>query len=68
MSGRIQSMRASLHNGLTERKCYFTSSIVRMLNNSRNEGTSGNWDHLLRQSGMFGFLGLSPSVVKELKG
>ncbi|KAL4910390.1 hypothetical protein BDW74DRAFT_165443 [Aspergillus multicolor] len=26
-----------------------------------------NWDHLVRQSGMFGFLGLSRDVVKTLK-
>ncbi|KAL3490553.1 pyridoxal phosphate-dependent transferase [Aspergillus germanicus] len=29
--------------------------------------SSGNWDHLIRQSGMFGFLGLSPNVVRILK-
>ncbi|EAU32552.1 predicted protein [Aspergillus terreus NIH2624] len=28
---------------------------------------NGSWDHLLRQSGMFGFLGLPPSAVKILK-
>ncbi|KAL4911898.1 pyridoxal phosphate-dependent transferase [Aspergillus aurantiobrunneus] len=28
---------------------------------------SGNWEHLIRQSGMFGFLGLSRHVVKVLK-
>ncbi|KAI9933008.1 hypothetical protein MW887_009262 [Aspergillus wentii] len=49
MSGRIQSMRETLYQGLI-----------------RNSAP-GNWDHLLRQSGMFGFLGLSPAVVKELK-
>ncbi|KAF7597082.1 hypothetical protein BBP40_010556 [Aspergillus hancockii] len=30
-------------------------------------GASGTWDHLIRQSGMFGFLGLSPAVVQQLK-
>ena len=30
--------------------------------------TPGLWKHLLRQSGMFGFLGLSPNVVTELRG
>ncbi|KAL4784381.1 pyridoxal phosphate-dependent transferase [Aspergillus varians] len=29
--------------------------------------SSGNWDHLIRQSGMFGFLGLSRDVVRILK-
>ncbi|GFG20886.1 aspartate aminotransferase, cytoplasmic [Aspergillus udagawae] len=27
----------------------------------------GRWDHLLKQSGMFGFLGLSPDIVEKLK-
>ncbi|CAG8018591.1 unnamed protein product [Penicillium nalgiovense] len=27
----------------------------------------GSWEHLIRQSGMFGFLGLSPSVVLRLR-
>ncbi|KAJ5169997.1 aminotransferase [Penicillium coprophilum] len=30
-------------------------------------GAPGTWDHLIRQSGMFGFLGLSPSVVLKLR-
>ncbi|GAB1192120.1 hypothetical protein APSETT444_001304 [Aspergillus pseudonomiae] len=31
-------------------------------------GAPGTWEHLIRQSGMFGFLGLSPAVVQKLKG
>lgn len=30
-------------------------------------GAPGTWDHLIKQSGMFGFLGLSRDVVLELK-
>lgn len=30
--------------------------------------TPGTWDHLVRQTGMFGFLGLSPSTVVKLRG
>ncbi|OQD79756.1 hypothetical protein PENANT_c044G02879 [Penicillium antarcticum] len=30
-------------------------------------GTPGSWEHLIRQSGMFGFLGLSPSIVLTLR-
>jgi aspartate aminotransferase len=30
--------------------------------------TPATWDHLLRQSGMFGFLGLPANAVKILKG
>lgn len=31
-------------------------------------GAPGSWEHLIRQSGMFGFLGLPPSVVQRLRG
>ncbi|KAG9953789.1 aromatic-amino-acid aminotransferase, partial [Aureobasidium melanogenum] len=31
-------------------------------------GAPGTWDHLKKQSGMFGFLGLSPEVVIKLRG
>lgn len=31
-------------------------------------GAPGSWDQLIRQSGMFGFLGLSPEIVLKLKG
>ncbi|OJJ58699.1 hypothetical protein ASPSYDRAFT_78688 [Aspergillus sydowii CBS 593.65] len=39
----------------------------RALFDGLNKYSSGNWDHLIRQSGMFGFLGLSKDVVKTLK-
>lgn len=28
----------------------------------------GQWTHITSQSGMFGFLGLSPQIVTELRG
>ncbi|KAI9162691.1 putative aspartate aminotransferase/Glutamic oxaloacetic transaminase AAT2/GOT1 [Paramyrothecium foliicola] len=31
------------------------------------QGAPGNWIHIIRQSGMFGFLGLSSAVVTELR-
>lgn len=31
-------------------------------------GAPGDWAHLVRQTGMFGFLGLEEGVVKELRG
>ncbi|KAJ5117015.1 aminotransferase [Penicillium angulare] len=31
-------------------------------------GAPGSWDHLIQQSGMFGFLGLSSDVVVKLRG
>ncbi|KAL5343908.1 pyridoxal phosphate-dependent transferase [Aspergillus crustosus] len=39
----------------------------RVLHEGLTKYSTGNWDHLIRQSGMFGFLGLSPKVVKTLK-
>ncbi|TXC07582.1 hypothetical protein FocTR4_00002455 [Fusarium oxysporum f. sp. cubense] len=39
-----------------------------LYNNLLDHATPGLWKHLFRQSGMFGFLGLSPNVVKELRG
>lgn len=32
------------------------------------KGAPGTWHHLKQQTGMFGFLGLSPEVVTELRG
>ena len=32
------------------------------------KGAPGTWIHLKQQSGMFGFLGLSPDVVTKLRG
>ncbi|KAH6962384.1 aromatic-amino-acid aminotransferase [Ilyonectria sp. MPI-CAGE-AT-0026] len=44
------------------------SSMRNALYNSLlDHATPGLWKHLIRQSGMFGFLGLSPNVVKELR-
>ncbi|RDH28573.1 pyridoxal phosphate-dependent transferase [Aspergillus welwitschiae] len=43
-------------------------AMRRALYDSLNSnGAPGNWDHLIRQSGMFGFLGLAPDVVQKLK-
>ncbi|RAL03293.1 aromatic-amino-acid aminotransferase [Aspergillus ibericus CBS 121593] len=40
---------------------------VALYNSLNDYGAPGNWDHLVRQSGMFGFLGLEPDVVLKLK-
>ncbi|PYI03157.1 aromatic-amino-acid aminotransferase [Aspergillus sclerotiicarbonarius CBS 121057] len=40
---------------------------VALYNSLNKYGAPGNWDHLIRQSGMFGFLGLEPDVVLQLK-
>ncbi|THW72515.1 aromatic-amino-acid aminotransferase [Aureobasidium pullulans] len=32
-----------------------------------SQETPGNWNHLVNQTGMFGFLGLSPEMVEQLR-
>jgi len=34
----------------------------------RPTGVHGSWTHLKQQTGMFGFLGLTPEVVTRLRG
>jgi len=34
----------------------------------RKTGARGSWEHLKEQTGMFGFLGLTPEVVTRLRG
>ncbi|CAG8197444.1 unnamed protein product [Penicillium salamii] len=66
MSDRIRSMRRALYDRLV-------SSGKRSDNNpgrttlTRGAGAPGSWEHLIRQSGMFGFLGLSPDIVLKLR-
>lgn len=70
MSSRIRSMRSKLYDSLN------SSGKYRMFENRRFKifcfltwlGAPGSWEHLIRQSGMFGFLGLPPSVVQRLRG
>lgn len=54
MAGRIISMRKSLHELLTQK---FKTPAP---------GESGSWDHILKQIGMFSYLGLSPEQVKRI--
>ena len=68
MSGRIQSMRKMLYDGLVANCTLFSLFRFLLYALTCSIAAPGNWDHLLRQSGMFGFLGLSPKLVAELKG
>lgn len=54
MAGRIIDMRKSLHSLLTEK---FKTPAP---------GGSGSWDHILKQIGMFSYLGLNPEQVKKI--
>lgn len=60
-------MRRLLYDGLVE-NCRLLHLSFCLISDIFYLAAPGNWDHLLRQSGMFGFLGLSPGVVAELKG
>lgn len=40
--------------------------VLSMSNNMT--GARGSWTHLKQQTGMFGFLGLTPEVVTRLRG
>ena len=66
MSDRIRSMRKALYDQLVssgeqDKDCPTRASLTKT-------GAPGSWEHLIRQSGMFGFLGLSPDIVQKLRG
>lgn len=52
MAGRIIDMRKSLHDLLT--------------NKFKSPAPGGNWDHIIKQIGMFSYLGLKPEQVKRI--
>lgn len=54
MAGRIISMRTALHDLLTNKL------------KTPPPGQSGSWDHIVKQIGMFSYLGLKPEQVKRI--
>lgn len=71
MSSRIQNMRHALferlvENGMLSPCNLFVMGLSGLL--MVFLGAPGNWDHIIRQTGMFAILGLSPDVVSRLKG
>ena len=52
MADRIIDMRKSLYDLLT--------------NKFKTPAPGGNWDHIIKQIGMFSFLGLAPQQVKRI--
>lgn len=71
MSGRIRSMRWALYQELVSLGECSTSAryeLILLVTLQSHKGAPGTWDHLVQQSGMFGFLGLSPEVVLKLRG
>ncbi|KAF5536648.1 aspartate other aminotransferase [Fusarium mexicanum] len=55
------------HQDIVNMSDRITSMRNALYNNLLDHATPGLWKHLIRQSGMFGFLGLSANVVKELR-
>jgi aspartate aminotransferase len=68
MSGRIRSMRRALYDALIQYGESVSKGDISAHSKPCCIGAPGTWAHLIRQSGMFGFLGLSPTVVQQLKG
>lgn len=65
MSSRIRRMRYLLYQELMQSGMSQPNYNVRTLSDTDKTGASGDWTYLVQQSGMFGFLGLSPDVVLE---
>lgn len=80
MSGRIKEMRKGLYGGLVElgerlllhlKTCLpLQRSLIEQLQLSNTEciGTPGDWSHIVKQTGMFGYMGLSSAQVEYLQG
>ena len=67
VSGRIRQMREKLYDLLVA----YGESDIRIEQRTvidNVKGAPGTWHHLKQQTGMFGFLGLSPEIVTELRG
>lgn len=77
MSSRIRDMRQTLYDHLLAKGNKLSAQEALAYSKFRGNwsskltiylGASGDWSHITAQSGMFGFLGLSPDIVRELKG
>lgn len=69
MSSRIRQMRHALFDHLqTFGEYILLAGNSAVWQSNMSPGAPGNWDHLIQQTGMFGFLGLPRHIVIELKG
>ncbi|KAJ5448526.1 aminotransferase [Penicillium cf. griseofulvum] len=55
------------HDDLVTMSSRIRSMRTELYDSLVTSAAPGTWEHLIRQSGMFGFLGLSPSVVLKLR-
>ncbi|KAJ5416304.1 hypothetical protein N7465_004999 [Penicillium sp. CMV-2018d] len=61
------TLREAWHDDLITMSSRIRSMRSELYDSLVSSGAPGSWEHLIRQSGMFGFLGLSPSVVQRLR-
>ncbi|OMP84526.1 Aspartate aminotransferase, cytoplasmic [Diplodia seriata] len=67
MRERLQKNRKNLHRWLTEElKVSLSRHALFHEANENGLQTPGNWDHILKESGLFSLLGLNPSQVLQL--
>ncbi|OOF93967.1 hypothetical protein ASPCADRAFT_52798 [Aspergillus carbonarius ITEM 5010] len=63
----IPELKALWYKDLVTMSGRIRAMRVALFNSLKKNDAPGNWDHLIRQSGMFGFLGLEKHVVLRLK-
>ncbi|KAJ5779889.1 Aspartate aminotransferase [Penicillium paradoxum] len=61
------TLRQAWHDDLITMSSRIRSMRLKLYDSLVSTGAPGSWEHLLYQSGMFGFLGLSPVVVLRLR-
>ncbi|KAJ5505213.1 Aspartate [Penicillium expansum] len=61
------TLREAWHDDLITMSSRIRSMRSELYDSLVSSGAPGTWEHLIRQSGMFGFLGLPPSVVRTLR-
>ncbi|KAJ5206498.1 aminotransferase [Penicillium cf. griseofulvum] len=61
------TLRQTWHDDLVTMSSRIRSMRTELYDSLVTSAAPGTWEHLIRQSGMFGFLGLSPSVVLKLR-
>ncbi|KAJ5203590.1 aminotransferase [Penicillium cf. viridicatum] len=61
------TLREAWHDDLITMSSRIRSMRSELYDSLVSSGALGSWEHLIRQSGMFGFLGLPPSVVQRLR-
>ncbi|KAJ5349192.1 aminotransferase, partial [Penicillium brevicompactum] len=61
------TLRQAWHDDLITMSDRIRSMRKALYDQLVSSGAPGSWEHLIRQSGMFGFLGLSPDIVQKLR-